>query len=144
LYRKAAEKDYAPAQANLGYMYANGRGVPADAKEALRWYRASADKGLVAAELSLGMMYLHGLGVAQDVAGALTWLRKAASHGSAAARAQIATSYTDASKAALDPELGTTRQSDKDVRLGDTPPQSPAKADTTSDHSSTIPLMLTQ
>src|SRR5437868_1265917 len=37
-YRKSAEQGYAPAEANLAYMYENGAGVTQDYKEAFAWY----------------------------------------------------------------------------------------------------------
>ena len=37
-YRRAAEQRYAAAQYGLGWMYANGRGVPKDEAEAVKWY----------------------------------------------------------------------------------------------------------
>ena len=40
-----AEKGNAPAQFNLGLMYDNGRGVPKDEAEAVKWYRKAADQG---------------------------------------------------------------------------------------------------
>ena len=43
--RKAAEQDYAPAQADLGVMYWNGQGVPQDAVLAYMWlYMAAAQE----------------------------------------------------------------------------------------------------
>ena len=42
---KAAEQDYAPAQADLGVMYWNGQGVPQDAVLAYMWlYMAAAQE----------------------------------------------------------------------------------------------------
>ncbi|HIE87808.1 MAG TPA: sel1 repeat family protein, partial [Gammaproteobacteria bacterium] len=39
-----ANQGDADAQYLLGLMYANGRGVPQDDKEAVRWYRLAADQ----------------------------------------------------------------------------------------------------
>lgn len=44
--RPLAEQGYASAQTLVGLMYATGRGVPQDDKEAVKWYRLSADQGL--------------------------------------------------------------------------------------------------
>jgi TPR repeat protein len=38
-FRKAAEQGHALDQANLGRMYANGRGSAKDRREAVKWYR---------------------------------------------------------------------------------------------------------
>ena len=42
--RALAEQGDADAQFNLGIMYANGRGVPQDDAEVVRWYRLAADQ----------------------------------------------------------------------------------------------------
>ena len=66
-------KGVASAQQNLGFMYANGRGVPQDFKEAVRWYRLAADQGHAGAQNNLGAMYNNGLGVPQDFKEAVRW-----------------------------------------------------------------------
>ncbi len=51
-FRIAAEKNNAwspTAQFNLGVMYTNGRGVPQDYAEAMKWYRKAAAQGGVSA-----------------------------------------------------------------------------------------------
>ena len=53
-------------QSNLGLMYANGRGVPQDDKEAAKWYTLAAEQGFANAQLNLGVMYDIGEGVPQD------------------------------------------------------------------------------
>ena len=52
--RAPAEQGDAEAQFNLGVMYANGRGVPQDDSEAVRWYRLAADQGHAGAQFNLG------------------------------------------------------------------------------------------
>ena len=42
--RKVAEQGDAEAQYNLGIMYANGRGVTQDDKEAVTWFRKGAEQ----------------------------------------------------------------------------------------------------
>ena len=51
------------AQSILGVMYANGRGVPQDYAEAVKWYRLAADQGDAEAQHNLGVMYASGEGV---------------------------------------------------------------------------------
>jgi uncharacterized protein len=51
-WRPLAEQGDAFAQYNLGVMYANGRGVPEDDVEAVKWYRLAADQGLDVARLN--------------------------------------------------------------------------------------------
>ena len=36
--RQTAEQGHAPAQYNLGHMYADGEGVPRDCREAVKWW----------------------------------------------------------------------------------------------------------
>ena len=72
-----------PVQYNLGFMYANGRGVQRDDAEAVRWYRHAAEQGNATGQYSLGFMYANGRGVARDDAEAVRWYRRAAEQGNA-------------------------------------------------------------
>ncbi|MFZ1640333.1 MAG: tetratricopeptide repeat protein [Candidatus Contendobacter sp.] len=94
-YRKAADQGYAPAQINLGSMYAEGEGVPRDLQEALKWYHKAADQGDASAEFSLGMLYEQGEGVPQDFEEALRWYRKAADQGDALAQVNLGSMYAE-------------------------------------------------
>ncbi len=69
------------AQANLGIMYENGRGVAQDYAEAVRWYRMAAEQGNAIAQLNLGLGYAKGQGVPQDFATAHMWLNIAGANG---------------------------------------------------------------
>ena len=64
---------------NLGVMYDNGKGVPQDYQEAVRWYRLAAEQGDDYAQSNLGVMYATGKGVPQDYVQAHTWINLAAS-----------------------------------------------------------------
>ena len=60
--------------AELGEMYANGRGVPQDDGEAVRWYRRAADyNDQSEVQFKLGEMYANGRGVSQDAGEAARW-----------------------------------------------------------------------
>lgn len=61
-----AAKGNAVAQNALGFMYANGQGVPQDYKKAMEWYRKAAEQGFASAQSNLGVMYAEGRGVGQD------------------------------------------------------------------------------
>lgn len=74
--RPAAEQGDAVSQFDLGVMYANGKGVPQDYVEAVKWYRKAADQGLAEAQSNLGDMYANGQGVPQDHAEAVKMYRK--------------------------------------------------------------------
>ena len=65
-YRKAAEQGDASSQYNLGWSYANGRGVTQDYVEAVKWYRKAAEQNMPEALFSLGCCYESGIGVKQD------------------------------------------------------------------------------
>ena len=60
LWRLAAARGDAGAQANLGQMYYEGRGVPQDDAEAARWFRLAADQGHAGAQQLLASMDARG------------------------------------------------------------------------------------
>ena len=90
---KAAKQGDANAQANLGYMYQEGRVVAQNYGEAIRWYGEAADQGETTSQNNLGAMYQAGLGVAQNYAAALRWYRKAAERGNATAQRNLGAMY---------------------------------------------------
>ena len=75
-----AEHGDARAQAMLGFMYANGHGVPQSYDVAVDWYLKSASQGDPDGQYLLGLMYDKGLGVHLDVIKAYKWLNLAAAH----------------------------------------------------------------
>ena len=77
----AAEQDYAPAQAQLAYMYMNALGVEADYNEAMEWNNRAAQQGDAQAQAQIGYMYHMGLGVTQNLDEAGRWYTKAAQGG---------------------------------------------------------------
>ncbi len=79
--RPLAEQGGASAQSNLGWMYAEGRGVAQDDNEAVRWYRLAAAQGHTKARSNLGGMYFSGTGVPQDYVQAHMWANLAAAQG---------------------------------------------------------------
>ncbi len=83
----------ASAQVNLGFMYANGRGVLQDDAEAVRWYRMAAEQGNASAQYNLGYMYDNGEGVLQDDAEAVRWYRMAAEQGNTTAQYNLGLMY---------------------------------------------------
>jgi uncharacterized protein len=70
----------AHAQATLGFMYANGRGVPQSYSAAVDWYLKSAHQGDPDGQHLLGLLYDKGFGVNMDVVKAYKWLNLAAAH----------------------------------------------------------------
>ncbi|MBF0158421.1 MAG: sel1 repeat family protein [Magnetococcales bacterium] len=77
----AANRGIALAQYMLGVIYDQGKGVPQDPAEAVKWFRMAAEQGYADAQFSLGGLYANGLGVARDNREALKWLRMAAEQG---------------------------------------------------------------
>lgn len=98
---RAAEQNYAPAQNNLGVMYANGQGIAKDDAQAVTWYRKAAEQGLPSAQTFLGIMYLNGQGIGQDFAQAVAWFRKAAERGDAAGQFNLGAMYVTGRGAAV-------------------------------------------
>src|SRR5215467_10538120 len=75
-----AHRGDAHAQAILGFMYANGRGVPQSYDVAVDWYLLSAEQGDPTGQYLLGLMYDKGFGVTPNVILAHKWLNLAAAH----------------------------------------------------------------
>ncbi len=75
-----AQRGDARAQAILGFMYANGRGVPQSYDVAVDWYLQSAEQGDSTGQYLLGLMYDKGFGVTPNVILAHKWLNLAAAH----------------------------------------------------------------
>ncbi len=85
-FRPLAQQGNAVAQFSLGVMYLDGRGVPEDDAEAVRWIRRAAEQGLAGAQYNLGVMYRDGRGVRQDYVQAHMWFNLAAAQGKEDAR----------------------------------------------------------
>ncbi len=71
---------------NLGVMYATGRSVPQDDREAAAWYRKAAEQGDTDAMCMLGLMSYKGRGIPKDDVESYVWLSVAAAFGHEAAR----------------------------------------------------------
>jgi len=89
----AAQGD-AKAQANLGYMYYVGEGVPQSYEEAVKWYRKSAVQGDKDAQYNLAVAYAFGEGIKQDYKEAALWYRRAAEQGHLTAQYSLGISYS--------------------------------------------------
>ncbi len=85
-FRALAEQGNAPAQNNLGLMYAKGQGVPKDYVQAYMWLSLAAAQGDAQAQHNLGLMYAEGQGVPQDFVRAHMWWNLAAAQGNEPAR----------------------------------------------------------
>ena len=72
------ETESSAAQLFLGFMYANGLGLPADPPTAAEWYGRAAEQDNMLAQIRLGFMHRRGNGVAQDLIQAYLWAALAA------------------------------------------------------------------
>ena len=68
---KKAEAGDAVAQNWLGWMYADGEGVPDSEAKPAAWYRRAAAQGNAAAQNNLGKMYAIGDGMPENYAEAV-------------------------------------------------------------------------
>lgn len=100
--KELAEKGNAKAQFNLGAMYENAQGVPANYTEAVKWYGKAAQQGEAAAQYNLGVMHAHGKGVPRNSAEAIKWFRKAADQGDAQAQYNLGVMYDEGESSARD------------------------------------------
>jgi TPR repeat protein len=66
------------ARWRLAELYREGKTVPQDGIEAVKWLHKVADSGEVSAQYDLGLMYFEGKEVKQDFAEAVKWFHKAA------------------------------------------------------------------
>ena len=77
-YKKIFNNKYAQAHnLNLGFMYANGKGVKQDYATAAKYYQKACDGGNAEGCYNLGLMYAYGKGVKQDYATAAKYYTKA-------------------------------------------------------------------
>jgi len=97
-----ADRGNAVAQFDLGAMYAIGKGVPQDFREALKWYRLAADQGDALGQNKLGSMYQEGQGVARDYNEATKWYRRAANQGNSIAQFNLGVMYRNGAGVAQD------------------------------------------
>ena len=106
-YRKAVEKDYAPAQVYLGFMYAKGVGVEQDEQEAINWYRKAAEQENSFGQYGLAMAYAKGRGVDQNQQEAVRWFRKAAEQNDAYAQYELGVAYAQGTGLKKDQDAAT-------------------------------------
>ena len=69
------------AGSNLGLMYLEGRGVPKDMGNAIKWWRKAADQGYISAQFGLGLAYENGDGVSVDKVQAVRYYLLACKNG---------------------------------------------------------------
>ena len=88
-----AGRDDPVAQYTLARMYAHGKGIEANRKEAQTWLERAAENGNTDAQYELGNALRDGLGVVQDYERAAKWLQLAALSGNANAQYALGQMY---------------------------------------------------
>jgi uncharacterized protein len=78
LFARCAQMGDAPCQLQIGWHHEEGKGVPRNLQEAMRWYRAAADQHDPRAAENLGLMYERGKGVAKNCKTAVEWYARGA------------------------------------------------------------------
>jgi hypothetical protein len=100
---EAARHGNAGAMFHLGKRHDEGRGVPVNATEALRWYRKAAEAGDARAQFVLAGSLMVGDGVKMDRPAAVRWFRKAADGGLVAACNELGVAHLHGRGVAKDP-----------------------------------------
>jgi TPR repeat protein len=105
LYRQAADTGHAEAQASLGVMLYEGRGVAPDPDAARALFERAAEAGNARALNNLGLLYARGDAVAQDHARAADLFAAAAEAGSPDALRNLGVMYENGFGVPLDEAL---------------------------------------
>ncbi|MEO5377924.1 MAG: sel1 repeat family protein [Magnetococcus sp. DMHC-6] len=90
------------SQHDLGALYLEGRDVPLDYAQAIKWHLLAAEQGYAASQHDLGVIYAEGLGVSQDSAHAAEWFAKSAAQGDGNAQNNLAILYATGDGVSLD------------------------------------------
>lgn len=93
----ASNRNYAPAQFLLGYLYFNGKGVPRNEDVAVELFTKSAKQGFAPAQYNLGKYYT----LVENSELCIEWFKKAAEQGHAVAQYNLAVRYDYALETAL-------------------------------------------
>ena len=92
-WRPLAEAGDPSAQTNVGLLYSQGKGVPADPPEAFKWYKLAAMQNYVDAQYNLALLYRDGKGVEANVDEAIRWFTYAAEKDHLRAQARLGEIY---------------------------------------------------
>ena len=103
--RSYAEAGNVFVQRELGLIYSDGRQVPQDFAESIKWLRKAADHGDATAQFSLSLLYEQGKGVAVDSAEAVRWLKEAAKQGDAKAQNNLGWKFAKGIGVAANPTI---------------------------------------
>ena len=76
LIKKAANKNYTPAESELAFLYEQGLGLPHSLHDAFSWYLKAAENGDESAQEEVAGMYKKGIGVKKNKKKACYWAAK--------------------------------------------------------------------
>lgn len=93
--REAALGGDANAEYEIGLRYLDGRGIPQNTAEAVRWLERAANAGVVPAQFRLGGLFEKGLGVKKNLETARKLYVSAAEKGNAKAMHNLAVLYAE-------------------------------------------------
>lgn len=88
-----ANRGYARAQSNLGWMYYHGKGIEKDYAKAFEWFIRAANQGSAIDQNNIGEMYEAGEGVTKDYGKAFEWYLKSAHQKNALAQYNLGKLY---------------------------------------------------
>lgn len=80
-WKPLAERGYAEAQYNVGWLYANGNGMNVDITTAVYWWQSAAEQGHADAQFAIALAYTTGEGIKKDMTQAVSWYLRAAKQG---------------------------------------------------------------
>ncbi len=92
-WRPLADAGNPIAQNNLGIMYMDGKGVPRNISEAVRYLSLSAAAGSSLGQNNLGGLYRDGKGVPRDYVKAAQWFSASAAQGNSAGMYNLGLMY---------------------------------------------------
>ncbi|HTY68135.1 MAG TPA: tetratricopeptide repeat protein [Alphaproteobacteria bacterium] len=103
IFSEESDRGVPASISNLGFMYAQGKGVPKDPAKAAAAFRRAADAGFAVAKVNLGLCCLNGWGVEKDEVAAFMLFKEAADLGNGAGAACVGQMLRDGIAVGLDP-----------------------------------------
>jgi TPR repeat protein len=105
LLQDSANQGFAPAMANLGICYENGKCIPVNYDQAFHWFSLAAAAGNAEGELQLGACYHYGLGTVPDLKKMVKYYRLAAMQTNYTAMKSLGYVMMNGIGTARDPEM---------------------------------------
>ena len=102
IFSHLAAQGVADAQVSMGFLHANGMGVPVDTEIALKWYKKAAEQGDPNGLAILGAVYRDGILVEQNGSRAISFFTQSAQAGNYKAMLSAGLMYEEADGVAAD------------------------------------------